>query len=114
MEYELNFNPAPSRRMHIDINSCFATIEQQANPLIRGKPVVVAAYTTPNGFILAASIEAKAMGIKMGMQVKEGKQVCPKLIVLPSDPWKYRNVHLKLRKLISDYTNDFEPKSIDE
>lgn len=100
--------------MHIDLNSCFATIEQQANPFLRGKPVAVAAFTTPGGCILAASIEAKRLGIKTGMRVRDGRNIYPKLVVLPPDPWKYRNVHLKLRKLVSDYTNDFAPKSIDE
>ncbi|KKS52111.1 MAG: DNA-directed DNA polymerase [Candidatus Gottesmanbacteria bacterium GW2011_GWA1_42_26] len=76
--------------MHIDLNSCFATIEQQANPLLRGKPIVVAAYTTPRGCILAPSIEAKKYGVKTGMQVQEGKLLCPKLIVLPSDDSRIR------------------------
>jgi DNA polymerase-4 len=110
----LDFNSSPSTVMHMDLNSCFATIEQQANPFLRGKPLVVAAYTTNKGCILAASLEAKKLGVKTGMRVMDGKALCPRLLVLPSDPWKYRNVHLKLRKLISDYTNDFTPKSIDE
>jgi len=42
----MDFSLSPPTVMHIDINSCFATIEQQANPLLRGKPIVVAAYTT--------------------------------------------------------------------
>jgi DNA polymerase-4 len=111
---QLTFNPKPSTIMHIDLNSCFATVEQQANPHLRGKPVAVAAYTTPSGCIIAPSVEAKELGIKVGMRVKDGKTLCRDLIVLPPDPWKYRNVHLKLRKLVSDYTNDFHPKSIDE
>ena len=110
----LSFNPAPSTIMHIDLNSCFATIEQQANPHLRGKPVAVAAYTTPSGCIVAPSVEAKRYGIKVGMRVKEGKLLYPSLIVLPPDPWKYRNVHLALRRIVSDYTADFTPKSIDE
>jgi DNA polymerase-4 len=110
----MEFNSSPSYIMHIDLNSCFATIEQQANPFLRGKPVVVAAFNSPGGCILASSIEAKRLGIKTGMRVGDGRTICPQLVVLASDPWKYRDVHLKLRKLVSDYTNDFSPKSIDE
>jgi len=114
MENILNFNPRPSTILHIDLNSCFATIEQQANPHLRGKPVAVAAYTSSNGCILAPSIEAKKYGVKTGMRVKDGMLLCPNLIILPSDPWKYRNVHLSLRQLLSNYTPDVMPKSIDE
>ena len=110
----LPFNPKGSTLMHIDINSCFATIEQQANPQLRGRPVAVAAYTTENGCILAASVEAKRLGIKTGMRVKDGKLIYPKLAVLPPDPWKYRDAHLKLRGLLRTYTDDVVPKSIDE
>lgn len=110
----MQFNPRPSYLMHIDLNSCFATIEQQANPSLRGKPVAVAAFTTPGGCILASSVEAKKLGIKTGMRVFEGRNIYKNLIVLPPDPWKYRNVHLALRKLVSDYTDKFSPKSIDE
>jgi DNA polymerase-4 len=110
----MEFNSSPSAIMHIDLNSCFASVEQQANPFLRGKPVAVAAFITDRGCILAASVEAKQLGIKTGMRVMDGRAIYPKLIVLPPDPWKYRNVHLKLRKLISGYTSDFSPKSIDE
>lgn len=110
----MEFNKASSMVMHIDINSCFASIEQQANPLLRGKPVVVAAFATDKGCILASSIEAKKLGIKTGMRVMDGREIYPKLVVLSPDPWKYRNVHLKLKNIISNYTSNFSPKSIDE
>jgi len=110
----LPFNPKPPTIMHIDLNSCFASIEQQANPLLRGKPIAVAAYQTPNGCILAPSIEAKRLGIKVGMRVKECKLIYPNLQVLSPDPWKYRHVHLRLREIIGEYTDKFSPKSIDE
>jgi DNA polymerase-4 len=111
---ELPFNPKPSTLMHLDINSCFATIEQQANPQLRGKPIAVAAYDSPSGCILAASIEAKELGIKTGMRVKDGKLIYPKLIVLTPDPPKYRDVHLKIRRILKTYSDDVAPKSIDE
>ena len=84
--------------MHIDLNSCFAMIEQQANPLIRHKPVAVAAYDTPGGMILAASYEAKAKGIKLGLNVRQGRQIDPGLIVMMPDPDKYFDAHDRLRK----------------
>lgn len=100
--------------MHIDLNSCFASIEQQANPLLRNKPIAVAAYDTPNGCILAPSIQAKRLGIKVGMRVKEGRLLCPQLIVLKPDAEKYRSIHLKFKALLSLYTPKVVPKSIDE
>lgn len=108
------FNLAPPTLMHIDLNACFASVEQQANPLLRGKPVVVAAYVTGGGCILAASREAKKLGIKTGMRVFEGKNIYPRLIVLPSDPPKYRFVNRKLLALLSEYSDEVEVKSIDE
>ncbi len=107
-------NHNPSTIMHIDLNSCFATIEQQANPLLRGRPIAVAAYTTGNGCIVAPSVEAKRLGIKTGMQVREGKQLCPDLVVLPPDPWKYRFINRKMLQLFKNYTPDIQVKSIDE
>ncbi|OGM72651.1 hypothetical protein A2422_01325 [Candidatus Woesebacteria bacterium RIFOXYC1_FULL_31_51] len=109
-----NFNKSKPLVVHLDINSCFATIEQQANPLLRGKPIVVAAYNFPGGCILTASIEAKKLGIKTGMRVKDGKLICPKLIVLIPDPNKYRVVHKKLYNLLSKFSEKVIPKSIDE
>lgn len=100
--------------MHIDLNSCFATIEQQADPLLRGKPIVVAAYTTPNGCVVAPSIEAKKLGIKVGMRVRDARLLCSDVVVLPPDPPKYRDVHLKLKNLFKEYSPSVVPKSIDE
>lgn len=114
MDSLTKFNPAIPRVMHIDINSAFATIEQQANPLLRGKPIVVAAYETFSGCILAPSIEAKKFGIKTSMRVGQAKKLCPSLIVLSADPPKYRFVHKKLKKIVGFYTNNYRAKSIDE
>ncbi len=110
----MDFNPAPVRVMHIDLNSCFATIEQQANPLLRSRPIAVAAYNSPGGCILAASVEAKALGVKTGMRVKEGRALCPRLHIVTPDPDKYRQVHRRLYRLFTDYAENPIPKSIDE
>ena len=100
--------------MHLDLNSCFASVEQQANPKLRGKPIAVAAYTTPRGCIIAPSVEAKERGVTVGMRVRDGKLLCPDLIVVSPDPPKYRNIHIRLRNVLETYTDHITPKSIDE
>ena len=100
--------------MHVDLNSCFASIEQQANPHLRGKPVVVAAYTSPGGCVLTASREAKLLHIETGMRVRDAREICPSVVVLPPDPAKYRFVNRKLLAILRSYTDDVEVKSIDE
>ncbi len=100
--------------MHVDLNSAYATIEQQANPLLRDKPFVVAAYNSPGGCIVAPSIEAKKYGIKTGMRIMEARLLCNTILVRTPDPDKYFDVNIRLRKIFKDYTPDFHPKSIDE
>lgn len=110
----MEFNRDLPRIIHLDINSCFATIEQQANPKLRDKPVAVAAYTTNSGCILAASVTAKKLGIKTGMRVFEAKKIYPHLTVLTPDPPKYRFVHKKILRILKNYSDKVVPKSIDE
>lgn len=99
--------------MHIDLNSCYAIIEQQANRLLRHKPVGVAAYVSPRGFILASSYEAKRLGIKI-MRINEARAICKDIVVLEPDPEKYFDAHRRFREVLERYTNDVTPKSIDE
>lgn len=100
--------------MHIDLNSCFATVTQQANPLLRGKPLVIAAYDSPRGCVLAPSIEAKRYGVKTGMRVMEARMLCPQVIVMTNDTAMVRDVHMKFKKICRDYSTLVIPKSIDE
>lgn len=100
--------------MHIDLNSCFAIIEQQANRLLRGRPVAVSAYGTDRGMVLASSYEAKALGVKLGVNNAEARQLAPGIVILTPDPAKYREAHKRFKELLLDFTPDVTPKSIDE
>jgi DNA polymerase-4 len=100
--------------MHIDLNSCFAIIEQQANPLIRHKPVAIAAYDTPRGAVIASSYEAKALGIKLGVNVREARMLCRDVIIQMPDPDKYFDAHKRFKKVLLNYTDTVTPKSVDE
>ncbi len=108
------FNQSPSLFAHLDLNSCFASVEQQANPLLRFRPIAVTAYSADKGCVLASSYEAKRMGVKTGMRFSDAKKLCPNLFSLVSDPPKYRFVHKQVKKLLENYCHSVTAKSIDE
>lgn len=100
--------------MHIDLNSCFATVEQQARVMLRGRPVAVVNRRTDQTMIVTASYEAKAAGVTLGMKLKDARKLCPDLVGVESDPPKYRYVYHKLLDIMNDYSAHVTMKSIDE
>lgn len=108
------FSPARPLVMHIDLNSCFATVEQQARPRLRGRPVAIVNRRTEHTAIVTASYEAKAMGVKVGMKLRDAQKLCPGIIGLESDPPKYRYVYHRLMDIMRAYSPHFTMKSIDE
>ena len=100
--------------MHIDLNSCFATVEQQARPLLRGKPIGVTNRKTPNACVVAASYEAKDRGVKVGMGFREAKMLVPDLILVETDPPKYHYVYQVLTDIMRSFSPNIAMKSIDE
>ncbi len=108
------YNTAEPMMMHVDLNSAFATIEQQSRPMLRGRPVAIVNRLVENTAIITASYEAKALGIKVGMRYKEALRLAPDLVALESDPAKYRYVYKKLMAIMNDYSPHVVMKSIDE
>lgn len=100
--------------LHLDVNSYFASVEQQANPFLRGKPVAVAAQVAPYGCIIASSREAKAKGIVTGMRVEEAQAIDPHVVIREVDPPKYRSTSERIFALLASYSEDLETYSIDE
>lgn len=109
-----DYNPARPMIMHIDLNSCFATVEQQARPLLRDRPIAVVNRRVENTAIITASYEAKAYGVKVGMRYREAKLLVPDLILVETDPAKYRFVYHKLLAIMQRYSAHVTMKSIDE
>src|SRR4051812_17537034 len=86
------------RWLYIDFNSYFASVEQQLDPSLRGKPVAVVAVETDSTCAIAASYEAKAYGVKTGTPVHEAKKMCPGLICVLARHEKYVEYHHRILK----------------
>jgi DNA polymerase-4 len=106
-------NDARPLMMHIDLNSCFASVEQQANRLLRGVPVGVAANVSPGGCVISPSKEMKVRGVKIG-RVRDALAVIPEARIIPSDPDKYFYIHKRFAELFREYSPQVVPLSIDE
>lgn len=103
-----------SKVLHLDMDSFFATVEQQARPGLRGRPVGVAPVDSPGGTIVAASIEAKRYGVKTGTKVAEARELIPGIEILPPTPERYRVIHRRFRAIMEQYRGVCKPRSVDE
>lgn len=110
----LELNEAQPTTMVVDLNCAFASIEQQHDPALRGRPLAIAAYTTDAATIVSSSREARNLGIKTGMRVFEGKALYPNLVVREPDPPRYRRVSDQLIEILERHTPDVLRMSIDE
>jgi len=111
---QLPLNRARPEIMHVDLNSCFASVEQQARPLLRNRPVGVTNRKTTFSCIIAASYEAKALGVKVGMRSDEALKLAPGMTIVETDPPKYHYVYQKLMAIMRSYSSAVTMKSIDE
>jgi DNA polymerase-4 len=99
--------------LHIDMNAFFASVEQAANPELRGKPIAVVGGHGRT-VITTSSYEARARGVKTGMAIWEGKRTCPELIIVIGDNKKYTHTSTRINEIFRDYTPEVEAFSIDE
>lgn len=99
----------------LDLNSFFASCEQQHKPRLRGKPVgIVPMENVDSTCILAASYEAKRFGIKTGTPVYEAKQRCPEIILMKATHGRYTEYHYRVMDAIESCTHIDRVMSIDE
>ncbi len=101
--------------LHIDMNSYFATLEQQAHPNLRGLPIGVAGKGRGERTVVCgASIEAKKFGLKSGMSTWEALRLCPQLIIIPATYDRYSFTSKRIFDLLERFGPKVDVFSIDE
>ncbi|GJL85293.1 MAG: DNA polymerase IV [Micavibrio sp.] len=100
--------------LFFDLNSYFASVEQQERPELRGKPIAVVPMQTNSTCAIAASYEAKAYGVKTGTMIYEAKKMCPGLICIPARHDVYVDYHNRIIQEVIKHTPINKIWSIDE
>src|ERR1051325_2867774 len=98
--------------VHLDADAFFASVEQAADPRLRGKPMAVGGEK--RGIIASASYEARRFGIYTPMPTVRARRLCPKLIIVPGDFEKYERFSRWMFSYAYDFTPDVEVDSIYE
>ncbi|MBI5644248.1 MAG: DNA polymerase IV [Deltaproteobacteria bacterium] len=99
--------------MHIDMNAFFASVEQRCNPSLRGKPIAVIG-SAGRTVVTTASYEARAHGVKTGMNKYEAKRACPGLVFVVGDNRKYIDTSVRILNIFKQFSPIVEAYSIDE
>lgn len=102
------------RTLYIDMNSFFASVEQQEDPSLRGRPVGITAIAAESGAVVAASYEAKAFGVKVGTRVYDAKRMCPGIVFRQSRHRLYVRVNQKIAAVLDEMGELERIRSIDE
>jgi DNA polymerase IV len=104
----------PLKCLVIDFNSYFASVEQQENPSLRGKPIAIVQVMAETTSCIAASYEAKKYGIRTGTRVREARKLCPELEVVVARHKVYVEYHQNLIKAVDSCLPVDKVLSIDE
>ena len=111
---DLGLNTADPATLVVDLNCAFASIEQQHDSSLRGRPLAIAAYATDAATIVSSSREARDLGIKTGMKVFEAKAIFPAVVVREPNPPLYRAASDRLIEIMELHSPDVLRMSIDE
>ena len=102
------------RWLVLDLNSFFASCEQQENPELKGKPIIVVPTMAETTCAIAASYPAKALGIKTGTLVHEARRLCPDVKLVQAHHKLYVEYHHRILAAINKHMPVEDVMSIDE
>ncbi|MFA6163307.1 MAG: DNA polymerase IV [Methylobacter sp.] len=105
---------ASRKIIHIDMDAFFAAVEQRDFPQYRNKPLIVGGTPDSRGVVATCNYEARRFGIHSAMPSSHAYRLCPQAIFVKPRFEAYREASMAIRKIFANYTELFEPLSLDE
>ena len=100
--------------LFVDLNSYFASVEQEVRPELRGRPVGVVPMMADTTCCIAASYEAKAFGVKTGTIVADARRMCPEIVFVEARHEIYVDYHHRIVEAVESCLPVSAVMSIDE
>lgn len=100
--------------LHVDCDCFFASVEMRDQPRLRSVPLAIGGQPGQRGVVATCNYVAREFGIRSAMSMAQALQLCPHLVILPSDMAKYREVSGQVMDILRQQASSFEPVSIDE
>lgn len=96
------------------MDAFFAAVEQRDFPEYRNKPLIVGGAPDSRGVVATCSYEARQYGIRSAMSSAHAYRLCPQAIFVKPRFEAYQEASTAIRKIFANYTDVFEPISLDE
>lgn len=100
--------------IHVDMDAFYASVEERENPLLKGKPLIVAGRAEARGVVSAANYPARKFGVHSAMPTATALKRCPELIVIPPRHDLYKEISGQIQEIFYRYTPVIEPLALDE
>ncbi|MGK2858961.1 MAG: DNA polymerase IV [Thermoanaerobaculia bacterium] len=110
---ETEASPPTRKILHVDMDAFYASVEQRDDPLLRGRPVIVA-WEGPRSVVCAASYEARRFGVRSAIPALRARKLCPEGVFVKPNFEKYRTVSTQVGEIFRRHTSLVEFLSLDE
>ncbi|GBE18935.1 DNA polymerase IV [archaeon BMS3Abin16] len=103
--------------LHVDLDAFYASVEEREDLSLKGKPLVVCMFSArggDSGAVATPNYEARRLGVRSGMSIKQAKKLAPDAVYLPARRGFYKEVSGKVMEILRGHADSFEQVSIDE
>ena len=96
------------------MDAFFAAVEMRDNPALCDVPMAVGGSKDRRGVLCTANYEARKYGVRAAMPTAHALKLCPKLILVKPNFFKYSEASEKVFEIFHEFTDLVEPVSLDE